>query len=177
MCNQFGIVRDCTTSYHPQSNGIVERLHRQPKAAIMAHESPNPWTTTLLAVLLGVHPAAKELLGRSAAEMIYGTTLRLPGEFTQKYTVNAHTDLDNYSDKLRVAMSRLRLFPARDTPQKNIFQYKKIATCSHVFLRRIAIAPPQTAPYDSPYKGTVRSGRVMKILIKGKVKTVSPDRV
>ena len=86
---------------------MVERFHRQLKAVIMAHESPNPWKTTLPAVLLGARFAIKELLGRSAAEMIYGTTLRLPGNFTQKYTVDAHTDLDNYSDKLRVAMSRL----------------------------------------------------------------------
>ena len=68
------------------------------KTYIMAHESPNPWTTTLPAVLLGAGSAVKELLGRSAAELIYDTTLRLPGEFTQKYTANAHTDLDNYSD-------------------------------------------------------------------------------
>ena len=65
----------------------------------MAHESPNPWTTTLPVVLLGARSAVKELLGRSAAELIYGTTLRLPGEFAQKHT----TDLDNYSDKLCVA--------------------------------------------------------------------------
>ena len=63
-------------------------------------------------------------MGRSAAEMIYGTTLRLPCEFTQKYTVEARIDLDNYSDNLRVAMSRLRLCLPRDTHQKNIFQYK-----------------------------------------------------
>ena len=88
---------------------MVERFHRQLKAAIMAHESPNPWTITLPSVLLGARSAVKELLGRSAAEMIYGTTLRLPGEFTQNYTVDTHTNLDNYSDKLCVAMSRLRL--------------------------------------------------------------------
>ena len=69
--------------------------------------------------------------------MIYGTTLRLPGEFTQQ----------------------------------------GIETCTHVFLRRIAIAPPLTAPYDGPYKVVARSGRVMKILMKGKVETVSLDRV
>ena len=39
------------------------------------------------------------------------------------------------------------------------------------------IAPPLTAPYDGPYKVVARSGRVMKILIKGKVETVSLDRV
>ena len=96
LCNQFGIVRNRTTSYNPQSSGMVERFHRQLKAAIMAHESPNPWTITLPSILLGVRSAVKELLGRSAAEMIYGTTLRLPREFTEKYTVYAHTNLDNY---------------------------------------------------------------------------------
>ena len=176
LFNQFGIIRNRTTSYHPQSNGMA-RFHRQLKAAIMAHESPNPWTITLPAVLLGVRSAVKERLGRSAAEMKYGTTLRLPGEFTKQYTVDANTDLENYSDKLRVAMSRLRLCPPRDTQQNNIFQYKEIATCTHVFLRRIAIAPPLTAPYDGPYKVVARSGRVMKILMKGKVETVSLDRV
>ena len=42
----------------------------------MAHESPNPWTITLLSVLLGARSAVEERLGRSAAEMIYGMTLR-----------------------------------------------------------------------------------------------------
>ena len=165
LCNQFGIIRNRTTSYHPQSNGMVERFHRQLKAAIMAYESPR------------VRSAVKERLGRSAAQMIYGTTLRLPGEFTKQYTVDANTDLENYSDKLRVATSRLRLCPPRDTQQHNIFQFKEIATCTHVFLRRIAIAPPLTAPYDGLYKVVARSGRVMKILVKGKVETVSLDRV
>ena len=87
LYNQFGIIRNRTTSYHPQSNGMVERFHRQLKAAIMADESPNPWTIRLPAVLLGVRSAVNERLGRSAAAMIYGTTLRLPGEFTKQYTV------------------------------------------------------------------------------------------
>ena len=50
-------------------------------------------------------------MGRSAAKMIYDTTLRLPGEFSQEYIVDAHTDLDSYSDKLRIAMLRPRLCP------------------------------------------------------------------
>ena len=62
---------------------MVERFHRQLKAAIMAHESQNPWATTLPAVLLVARSAVKKLLGRSAAEIVYGTTLRLPGEFSQ----------------------------------------------------------------------------------------------
>ena len=74
---------------------MVERFHCQLKAAIMAHKSPNPWTITLPAALLGARSTVKELLGRSAAEIVYGTTLRLPSEFSHKYNIDAHTDLDN----------------------------------------------------------------------------------
>ena len=105
-------------SYHPQSNVMVERFHRQLKAAIMTHKTPSPWTTKLPAVLLGIRSAVKETLGRSAAEMAYGMTLRLPGDFMENYTVDANTDLENYSDRLCVAMSRLRLSPPRETNQK-----------------------------------------------------------
>ena len=177
LCNQFGITRNRTTSYHPQSNGMVERFHRQLKAANMAHESPNLRTTTLLAVLLCIRSAVKETLGRSAAEMTYGMTLRLPGDFTENYTVDTNTDLEHYPDRLRIAMSRLRLSPPPDTHQKDMFQYKELDTCSHVFVRRIAIAPPLTAPYDGPYKVVARSERVFKVMIKGKVEMVTADRV
>ena len=74
-------------------------------------------------------------------------------------------------------MSRLRLCPSCNTVQKDMFQYKELNTCSHVYLRQIAIAPPLTAPYDGPYKVISRSGRIMKIFIKGKVATISIDRV
>ena len=121
LCNQFGITRNRTTSYHPQANGMIERFHRQLKAAIMAHETRNPWTTTLPAVMSGIRSAVKETLGKSATEMAYGITLRLPGDFIENYTVDAHTDLENYSDRLRVAMSRLRLSPPRATNQKDTF--------------------------------------------------------
>ena len=66
--------------------------------------------------------------------MAYGMTLRLPGDFTENYTVDTDTDLENYSDKLRVAMSRVRLSPPPETNQKDTFQYKELDTCSHVFL-------------------------------------------
>ena len=41
----------------------------------------------------------------------------------------------------------------------------------------IFATPPLTAPYDGPYKIVARSGRVFKVLIKGKVETVTAERV
>ena len=46
--------------------------------------------------------------------MIYGMTFSLPGEFTEQYSVDTRTDLENLIDKLLVAISRLRLCPPRD---------------------------------------------------------------
>ena len=66
----------------------------------MAHESPNPCRITLPAVLLGARFAGKELLGRSAADIVYGTTLRLPGEFSHKYNVDAHQAWGEYWTKV-----------------------------------------------------------------------------
>ena len=83
--------------------------------------------------------------------MIYGTTLRLPGEFTKQYTVDANTDLENYSDKLRVAMSRLRLCPPRDTQQHNIFVIQ-----GNSYMYSCILAPNRDcAASDRPLRRTI----------------------
>jgi transposase InsO family protein len=70
-----------TTSYHPIANGLVERFHRQLKSALKAQQQSANWTDALPLVLLGCRTAIKEDLSCTAAELLYGTTLRLPGEF------------------------------------------------------------------------------------------------
>jgi transposase InsO family protein len=50
ICRLLGIKQLCTTAYHPTSNGMVERLHRQLKAAIKCHDASN-WVEVLLEVL------------------------------------------------------------------------------------------------------------------------------
>ncbi len=75
----LGIRRIRTTSYHPQSNGLVERFHRQLKASLAATiRDRGDWTTTLPLALLGIRTSLKEDLGHSSAELLYGATLRLP---------------------------------------------------------------------------------------------------
>ncbi|GBL94110.1 hypothetical protein AVEN_162633-1, partial [Araneus ventricosus] len=56
--------RNRTTSYHPASNGMVERFHRQLKDAVKCHcLSTLRWTSVLPSVLLGIHASLKEDLG------------------------------------------------------------------------------------------------------------------
>ena len=62
-----------TTSYHPQANGMVERFHRQLKS-VLRH--------ALLLVMLGIRTALRKHLHLTAAVMVYGTTLHIPGAFS-----------------------------------------------------------------------------------------------
>ena len=81
LMSLLGSKRARTTAYHPQTNGMVERFHRQLKAALKAQLDPAAWMDYLPLALLGIRTALKEDISSTAAEMVYGTTLRLPGEF------------------------------------------------------------------------------------------------
>ncbi|GFU37630.1 gag-Pol polyprotein [Trichonephila clavipes] len=72
----LGTNRIRTTSYHPQTNGLVERLHRVLKSALMAHENIK-WTETLPAVLLGLRVAVKPDINASSAELVYGVSTQI----------------------------------------------------------------------------------------------------
>lgn len=69
-----------TAAYHPKSNGIVYQLHRALKASLMCHNSPD-WLSTLRTVLLVFRTAIQEDIECCTAELAYGTTLRIQGEF------------------------------------------------------------------------------------------------
>lgn len=87
-----------TTAYHPACNGLVERFHRQMKAAIMCHG--DNWTESLPIVLLGIRSCFKDDLQTSSAELVYGETLRLPGEFFDPIS-NTTNDITDFTARLR----------------------------------------------------------------------------
>nr|VZI18005.1 unnamed protein product [Spirometra erinaceieuropaei] len=59
---------------------MEKRLHRQLKTAQRAVEDPGNWSDNLPLALVGIRTALKSDLGCGAAELVFGTTLRLPGE-------------------------------------------------------------------------------------------------
>ena len=64
----LGTKRICTTAYLPIANGLVERFHRQLKAALKVQPNADNRVDHLPMVLLGIRTALKEdlLLGSRA---------------------------------------------------------------------------------------------------------------
>ena len=171
--------RQRTTAYHPAANGMVERFHRQLKAALKCHPQPTHWMDTLPMVLLGVRTALKEDLYCTAAEMVYGTTLRLPGDFFVPTPASSTLDdPTNYAVRLKATMQQLHPPKVRSTSRHPIFINKDLDSSSHVFIRRDAKRTPLQPTYDGPFKVIDRSDKHFVIELSNKRKdTVSVDRL
>jgi hypothetical protein len=124
-------------------------------------------------ILLGFRSVLHEDLGTSTSELVYGDTLRLPGEFLAdlKSEVNQSVFAENLKTKLQL------LRPVAAAHRSNVFIHKALATCSHVFLRHDAVRRSLQHPYDGPYRVISRNEKTFTIQIKNSAKVVSVDRV
>lgn len=171
-----GYTHHKTTSYHPASNGMIERWHRSLKAALMCHEET--WTSALPVVLLGLRTTYKSDIGSSVAELVYGETLRLPGEFVDADKIEKATqDQPEFLRRLREHISKIRPPQASRHGTPPSFVHQDLEHCTHVMLRTEGVKPPLQAPYSGPYEVIQRHKQTMNILINGKATTVSINRV
>ena len=146
LAKLVGATRTRTTPYHPQANGMVERFHRTLKAALMC--SPHtPWPDLLPVVLLGLRTAYKEDLQASPAEMLYGMSLRLPGEFFVTNSTSASPR--DFVGSLRQLFSDVKAVPASRHSKQHPFVFKDLQNCTHVFKRVDSIRKPLEPPYSS----------------------------
>ena len=165
-----------TTAYHPCANGLVERLHRQLKGALKGHPHQEHWTDALPLVLLGIRTSLKEDMGCTTAELVYGTTLRLPGAYFSPQPADTSLDPSSYVAELRSRMQVLKATPPRSvSSQEDNRDTLKDAT--HVFIRHDAVRKPLQPPYDGPYKVLERSTKYFTVDVKGRRDTVSVDRL
>lgn len=173
----LGSHRIRTTAYHPAANGLVERFHRQLKAALMTHAPAFNWLDALPMALLGIRTSFKEDLSCTCAELVYGTTLRLPGSFFSPPKDTLTADPSSYVNRLKAAMHKLSAIPPKHHVQRSSYIAPDLQLASHVFVRRDAVRKALQPPYDGPFAVLVRYPKCYKLDINGKVQTVSLDRL
>ncbi|GFV46915.1 hypothetical protein TNCV_1270331 [Trichonephila clavipes] len=133
LTNMMGSHRIHSASYHPQSNGMIERFHIHLKSAIIAHEDAG-WTDILPIVLLGLRSAMKNDLKATSSQLVYGTTLRLPSDLISSKSLQTSVT-PTYVSKLISIMRKLSpISPDYHSCTKN-YVHQSLSTCTHVFLR------------------------------------------
>ena len=124
----LGSKRIRTTAYHPSANGLIKRFHRQLKASLKAQLQPTLWVDAFPLVLLGIRTALKEDIRCSAAELVYGTTLRLAGEFFNSDHSLPLADPAEYVAQLKATMAKLRAPPVRKQSPKKTYVSNDLAS-------------------------------------------------
>ena len=171
----LGTLRTRTTAYHPTTNGIVERFHRQLKASLKCYSHPEHWAYFLPLVMLGIQSSLKDDLGCTAAEMVYGTTLRLPGMFFMLPSNHTDTaDPSNYVQLLQSAMHRLQPTPPRSLRDLHSHVNSQLHSQFHVFIRQDSVLDQ---PYKGPFKVISRTKKHFSIDVNGRQEIVSVDRL
>lgn len=163
-----------TTPYHPQSNGIIERWHRSLKASILCHE-PAKWIFHLPSILLGLRVAFKPDINASPAELVYGTTLKIPGEF---FTDSRPNDINGEAaQQFRNSMRKLRPTNTAHHSTQKTFVSRDLQTATHVFVRNDSVRPSLSHPYDGPFQIANRTAKYYTIIIRGRRTNINIDRL
>ena len=156
---------------------MVERLHRQLKASLKARTTGSKWVDELPMVLLGMRSSWRVDPGCSPAELVYGQTLRIPGEFLQPGTLRLpEPDLHFLSQLQKTMRSIQPPVPLFHGEQTSYIPFN-LGLSNYVYVRRDSHKNPLQRPYDGPYLVINKSDKYFTLSIKGREETVSIDRL
>ena len=162
MADTLGSKHHFTTSYHPQSNGMIERWHRSLKASLRARLTDPNWMDQLPWVLLGLRTAPKEDLGGSPCELTFKCRVKVPGD----------TLPPGPSPSVSPTPNR-----AAHHGQTKCYVPKTLLTAPYVLVRIDAHRTPLERPYAGPFKVVSRSDKYFTLDLGNRRDTVSVDRL
>ena len=126
-------------------------------------------------MLLGIRTAPKEELGCSSVELVYGTSLTVPGNFiaSQGPQNDHHSQLQRLRKQVR-ALVPVPTIQHGTVPASvpNTLQKSKF-----VFIRRDAHSTPLQRPYEGPFRVIETGTKTFKIDIGGRTEVITIDRL
>ena len=125
---------------------MVARFHRNLKEALKARLLDNDWVIALPWVMLGIRTAPKENLNGSTAEMMFGSTLTVPGEFISP----THRQRDAPTTEFLPTNTEFH-------GNSKCASIKSLDTAAFVFVRVDWHKTPLCRPYEGPFR-VIRKG-------------------
>ena len=171
LCKTIGTRHILTTAYHPQSNGMVERFHRQLKDALRARGSKAAWLEHLPWALLGLRAAPKEDAEISSSEAVYGTPLAVPNQALQLVSQQAVCQEEKERPPPLIELWQ-RSYAEAVAGRKSILE-----GASHVYVRRGAVGSPLAETYSGPYEILRRREKTVLLRLGQREEWVSADRL
>ncbi|XP_064093808.1 uncharacterized protein LOC135206315 [Macrobrachium nipponense] len=141
-----------TTAYHPKFNGMIERLHRTLKAALLSRCNFSTWYSQLPRVLLGLRTMPKKGLDLSVTELAHGNPLMIPGAFfpynnTSPDIIRLQTIIGKFAQYCPSCRLNDKTFIPKDL------------NATYVLIKTNAVRPSLTQPYTGSRVKFPRAGR------------------
>ena len=172
LLKNWGIRHIMTTAYHPESNGMVERLHRRLKESLVALGQGErlQWYWKLPMALLALRTTVKPDIGASPSDLVFGEGITVPGQLIGPPNLDDDELLRQQRatlSNLRVEVERLQPKPTSThrTPRVNVPD--ELSTASHVLVRK-GVQPSLTAPYEGPYEVVSRHPNGFRLRFPGR---------
>ena len=156
--------RNLTTAYHPQANGLVERLHRLEGGVARPpreHQRQLDRSTAM-----GASWPEDSLQGGPSND----EPLTVPGDFVGTSTDSSDPAL--LLGQLREEVQQLQPVPTSQHGLEPTHVPEDIKTADYVFVRRDGHKGPLQRPYSGPYKVVESGDKTFRIDVGGREDTV-----
>ena len=120
LTSVLGIKHICSTAYHPESQGALERLHQSLKAMLRTYcEDHADWSAGIPLLIFAFRETIQDSLGYSPFELIFGHQVRGPLKVVKEKLLSEGpsepTNVLNY-----VSNFQERLYQAREVAKQNL---------------------------------------------------------
>ena len=126
-------------------------------------------------VLLGIRTAWREDTECSPADLVYGTSLHLPGELFEAPRTSILAP--GFLRDLQETMHKTQPTPPHYHGQRSSQQPRQLGHTGFVYVRQDGHKGPLQCPYTGPFRVTKTSDKYFEIDKSGKIERVTVDRL
>jgi len=170
IMNIFGVKLNHSTSFHPQTNGLIERSHRYLKSSIKARSEEN-WIDQIPIVVLAWNNTIRYDLQNSPSQIVFGQMMLLPCDLFEDIDHNSLYTNDQIAEFIK-EMNRIKsvstCLHSQIYPE---FRLKDLESTDYVFIKLDKQA-------KGPYKVIEKNQHYFKISNeKGEEDTVNRSKL